>query len=165
MPTLDQIQEKILKLQTQAEALKAKQAQSALKDIRAMMAAHGLTTSDIDSHVSTKKRPGRPAGSKSKVVAGKTSKTAKGKLPPLYRDPESGATWSGWARPPAWIKDVQDRSPYLIKASNETSAPGTKGKPAAKKSSRARKAMGNGRRVNLLAQVSSDPVSAVSLAS
>jgi DNA-binding protein H-NS len=39
---------------------------------------------------------------------------SKGKLPPKYRDPKSGATWSGHARPPAWIKDVKDRSRYLI---------------------------------------------------
>ncbi|MDQ7981968.1 H-NS family nucleoid-associated regulatory protein [Paraburkholderia sp. SARCC-3016] len=39
---------------------------------------------------------------------------AKGKLPPKYRDPKTGATWSGHARPPAWIRNVKDRSPYLI---------------------------------------------------
>jgi DNA-binding protein H-NS len=38
----------------------------------------------------------------------------KGKLPPKYRDPKTGATWSGHARPPAWIRNVKDRSPYLI---------------------------------------------------
>ncbi|CAB3757017.1 H-NS family nucleoid-associated regulatory protein [Paraburkholderia humisilvae] len=39
---------------------------------------------------------------------------ANGKLPPKYRDPKTGATWSGHARPPAWIKNVKDRSKYLI---------------------------------------------------
>ncbi|APR35899.1 H-NS family nucleoid-associated regulatory protein [Paraburkholderia sp. SOS3] len=39
---------------------------------------------------------------------------AKGKLPPKYRDPKTGATWSGHARPPAWIRNVKDRSQYLI---------------------------------------------------
>src|SRR5262249_42001797 len=42
------------------------------------------------------------------------SAQAKGKLPPKYRDPKTGATWSGHARPPAWIKNVKDRSQYLI---------------------------------------------------
>ncbi|CAG4893117.1 H-NS family nucleoid-associated regulatory protein [Paraburkholderia gardini] len=36
------------------------------------------------------------------------------KLPPRYRDPKTGATWSGHARAPAWIKDAKDRSVYLI---------------------------------------------------
>ncbi|MEN8517874.1 H-NS histone family protein [Burkholderia sp. RS02] len=30
-----------------------------------------------------------------------------------YRDPESGATWSGRGRPPAWI-DGKDRAPFEI---------------------------------------------------
>jgi DNA-binding protein H-NS len=42
------------------------------------------------------------------------SAKVKGKLPPKYRDPKTGATWSGHARPPAWIKNVKDRSQYLI---------------------------------------------------
>ncbi|KWE32649.1 H-NS family nucleoid-associated regulatory protein [Burkholderia territorii] len=33
---------------------------------------------------------------------------------PKYRDPESGATWSGRGRPPAWI-DGKDRVPFEIK--------------------------------------------------
>lgn len=37
----------------------------------------------------------------------------RGIIPPKYRDPVSGATWSGLARPPAWIKD-RDRAPFLI---------------------------------------------------
>src|SRR5579864_995706 len=46
------------------------------------------------------------------AAKGKTAPTAK--LPPRYRDPKTGATWSGHARPPAWIKDARDRSVYLI---------------------------------------------------
>jgi DNA-binding protein H-NS len=37
----------------------------------------------------------------------------RGVIAPKYRDPESGATWSGLARPPAWIRD-RDRSAFLI---------------------------------------------------
>lgn len=36
---------------------------------------------------------------------------------PKYRDPATGATWSGHARPPAWIKDAKDRSVFLIERS------------------------------------------------
>jgi len=32
----------------------------------------------------------------------------------LYRDPKSGATWSGCGRAPAWIADAKDRSRFLI---------------------------------------------------
>jgi len=33
---------------------------------------------------------------------------------PKYRDPASGKTWTGQGKPPNWIKDVSDRTPYLI---------------------------------------------------
>ena len=124
MPTLKQIQEKVKRLQAQAEALIAKQGKTVLADIRKLMDDHGLTTADIEAHAATKKRAGRPAGGASaKVAKGKAatrsteataSTSAKGKLPPKYRDPKTGATWSGYARPPAWIAKVRDRTKFLI---------------------------------------------------
>jgi DNA-binding protein H-NS len=141
MPTLEQIQAKLKKLQAQAESLIAKRAQSVLNDIRKLMDTHGLTTADIDAHSSTaKKRPGRPAGSTTKLKSKQTAKAksgkaaAKGKLPAMYRDPKTGATWSGWARPPLWIKDVKDRSRFLIGGRGDSDAVETSGaKPAGKK--------------------------------
>jgi hypothetical protein len=126
MPTLEQIQVKMKKLQVQAEALIAKHAQAVLNDIRALMDKHGLTTADIDAHGSVKKRVGRPAGKTSAPAAKRKSAsqaTGKGKLPAKYRNPKTGETWSGWARPPAWIKDVKDRSKFLIDASGESASP------------------------------------------
>ena len=143
MPTLKQIQEKVKRLQAQAEALIAKQGKTVLADIRKLMDDHGLTTADIEAHAATKKRAGRPAGGASaKVAKGKAatrsteataSTSAKGKLPPKYRDPKTGATWSGYARPPAWIAKVRDRTKFLIDgASAAASANGvSKGKDCA----------------------------------
>jgi DNA-binding protein H-NS len=34
-------------------------------------------------------------------------------VPAKYRDPQSGATWSGRGKPPFWIKD-QERTAFLI---------------------------------------------------
>ncbi|MFL9959945.1 H-NS histone family protein [Paraburkholderia sediminicola] len=50
---------------------------------------------------------------------------------PKYRDPKTGATWSGHARPPAWIRDAKDRSVFLIERS---AAPATR--PAKKAATR-----------------------------
>ena len=50
MPTLEQIKDKMKKLQEQAEKLIAKRAQSVLTDIRKLMEEHGLTTADIAAH-------------------------------------------------------------------------------------------------------------------
>jgi DNA-binding protein H-NS len=125
MPTLEQIQVKMKKLQAQAEALIAKRAQAVLNDIRALMDKHGLTSADIDAHGSVKKRVGRPAGKTSTPAAKRktaSQSTGKGKLPAKYRNPKTGETWSGWARPPAWIKDVKDRSRFLIDASGDSTS-------------------------------------------
>ncbi|SPB12973.1 histone family protein nucleoid-structuring protein H-NS [Caballeronia novacaledonica] len=134
MATLKQIQTKLKKLQAQAEQLIAKRAQAVLDDIRAMMERHGLTTEDIDRHGKKGKRTAKP-----KVAlpapAGRhqamTKLAKKGKLPAKYRNPKTGETWSGWARPPAWIANVKDRSKFLIDAEGAEKA--AKPKAAAKK--------------------------------
>lgn len=133
MPTLEQIQAKLKKLQAQAEAMIAKRAQSVLDDIRKLMEQHGLTTADIESHSSTKKPRGRPAGKTSKLGV-KAKAAAKPKLPAKYRNPKTGETWSGWARPPLWIKDVKDRTKFLIDGHSESHAVAASAtKPASKK--------------------------------
>ncbi|WP_406868289.1 H-NS histone family protein [Paraburkholderia fungorum] len=38
----------------------------------------------------------------------------RGPQPALYRDPKSGATWSGRGRAPVWLASVRDRSRFLI---------------------------------------------------
>jgi DNA-binding protein H-NS len=135
MPTLEQIQAKLKKLQAQAEALIAKRAQSVLNDIRKLMDEHGLTTADIDAHSSTKKPRGRPAGTTSKAKS-KGKAADNGKLPAKYRNPKTGATWSGWARPPLWIKDVKDRTKFLIAGHSDSNAEASATKPASKKAAK-----------------------------
>ena len=136
MPTLEQIQAKLKKLQAQAEAMIAKRAQSVLDDIRKLMEKHGLTTADIEAHSSTKKPRGRPPGKSSK--SGVKAKTAaKPKLPAKYRNPKTGETWSGWARPPLWIKDVKDRTKFLIDGHSDSHAVvASATKPASKKAAK-----------------------------
>jgi hypothetical protein len=55
MPTLEQIQTKMKKLQVQADALIAKKAQSAVDQIRKLMLEHGLTTEDIEAKAKAKR--------------------------------------------------------------------------------------------------------------
>jgi DNA-binding protein H-NS len=38
----------------------------------------------------------------------------RGPQPALYRDPQSGATWSGRGRAPAWLASAEDRTPFLV---------------------------------------------------
>ncbi|WP_328807302.1 H-NS family nucleoid-associated regulatory protein [Paraburkholderia elongata] len=51
----------------------------------------------------------------------------KGKLPPKYINPKTGETWSGHARPPAWIANVKDRTKFLIAGSAEATVAATAG--------------------------------------
>jgi DNA-binding protein H-NS len=100
-----------------------KKASSVIADIRELMAEHGLTTADIEAYTGKAKagakrgpKPGFKRGGKSAAAAPakKAALQTKGKLPPKYRDPKTGATWSGHARPPQWIANVKDRSRFLI---------------------------------------------------
>lgn len=104
MATLEALQAKIKKLQAQAEAMASKKSKVVLENIRSLMAKHNLTTADIDSHLGPKKR-GRPslksAGVQTKGVA-------------KYRDPKTGATWTGHGRAPAWIASAKDRNRFLV---------------------------------------------------
>jgi DNA-binding protein H-NS len=113
MATLEQIQARMKKLQAQAEALLAKRAQAAVDQIRELMIKHGLTTADIEARAKAR-RQAKAAGRHLSNGAAKPAASAKGKMPPKYRDPKTGATWSGHARPPAWIKNVKDRTRFLI---------------------------------------------------
>ncbi|SAK45214.1 histone family protein nucleoid-structuring protein H-NS [Caballeronia pedi] len=113
MATLAQLESQIQKLQRRADALRERKSAEVIARIREMMEEFGLTIADLaKAGLGAEKKRGRPAGSRN--VSGSKKGAAKSKLPPKYRDPVSGATWSGHARPPAWIKNVLDRSVYLI---------------------------------------------------
>ncbi|WP_250511421.1 H-NS family nucleoid-associated regulatory protein [Caballeronia sp. GACF4] len=50
-----------------------------------------------------------------------------------YRDPESGATWTGHGRAPGWIASASDRSVYLIGKAAKTAKKAVEKKAAVKK--------------------------------
>lgn len=92
-------------LLAQKEALEAKlvevrstEVAGLIEQIRALMEKYGLSIEDIVG----KPRRGRPAGSGA-------AKAAKESLPPKYRDPKTGKTWSGRGRAPAWLGKRPER--------------------------------------------------------
>jgi DNA-binding protein H-NS len=123
MTTLEKVQARLKKLQAQADALIAKESSAVLAKIRDLMSEHGLTTADIDAHIGGKKRGPKPGG---KATAKAGNSLAK------YRDPKSGATWSGHGRAPQWIASAKDRKKFLVdsNASSASSAAASKGKAA-----------------------------------
>jgi DNA-binding protein H-NS len=64
--------------------------------------------------------------------AAKSGNYVRGPQPPKYRDPETGAMWSGRGRAPAWLADIKDRTTFLIEGKGGAKAVDTKA-PAAKK--------------------------------
>ncbi|QCP52470.1 histidine biosynthesis protein HisIE [Trinickia violacea] len=123
MATLEQIQAKLQKLQAQADALVAKKSSAIIDKIRELMAQNDLTTADIEAHTGPVKGGAKRAGKLAVAAVEKPAASATGKLPPKYLNPKTGETWSGHARPPAWIKDVKDRSKFLIAGGVVSSAP------------------------------------------
>jgi DNA-binding protein H-NS len=117
MATLEKVQAQISKLQARAEALVAKQSGAVLATISELMEKHNLTIADIDAHTGGKKRGPKP-GAKAAPVKQASA--------PRYRDPKSGATWSGHGRAPAWIASAKDRSKFLI--DGDVAAPTTAGR-------------------------------------
>jgi DNA-binding protein H-NS len=103
MATLESMQAKIKKLEQQAGALIAKQSSGVIEKIRKLMAEHGLTVADIDGHVGGKRRAKKAAVTSATPVA-------------RYRDPKSGAMWSGHGRAPQWIAAAKNRDKYLVDA-------------------------------------------------
>jgi DNA-binding protein H-NS len=123
MTTLKALQEKIAKLQAQAEAIAKKETSAVLKKIWDLMEKHGLTTEDIAVGL-------RKTAALTKSTATKTPATPA--TVAKYVNRKTGATWSGRGRAPGWITDAEDRSDFLVKGGNSSAT-------VAKKAPKARK--------------------------
>lgn len=96
---LNEIESKIADLQSQAEQVKQEQKSQAIDAARAMIVSYGITARDLGLDKPVKVRPGPKVGKK---------------IPPKYRDPVSGATWSGRGKTPKWFNGSLNPSVYAI---------------------------------------------------
>src|ERR1700733_8851380 len=135
MATLELIQDKMKRLQAQADAMLAKQAQRVVDQIRHLMLEHGLTTADIKARANARRDSKMTTARKTSKVP-TTAKPVNGKLPAKYRDPKTGATWSGKARPPKWIANAKDRSKFLIESAGDSTLDAGGAKTALRKASK-----------------------------
>lgn len=78
MATYKELKAQMAELEAKAAAARAAEFQEVLADIRAKVADYGFTEQDIFGR--GRGRPRKPAGSAAS---------------PIYRDPKTGATWSG----------------------------------------------------------------------
>ncbi|CAJ0780918.1 DNA-binding protein Bv3F [Ralstonia mannitolilytica] len=82
------------KLEEQLEAARQKELAEVTVQVRQIVVEYGLTAEDIG------------------FVPKRGKRGAKAPVAPKYRDPKTGATWSGRGRAPAWIGKNRDK--YLI---------------------------------------------------
>jgi DNA-binding protein H-NS len=94
----EELQAKIADLQAQAEQVRREERQQAIDMAKTMISTYDITAKDLGLD---------------KMVKTKTGPKPGNKVSPKYRDPQSGATWSGRGKTPRWINGA-DRSQYAI---------------------------------------------------
>lgn len=99
MTTYKELLNQRAELEKQIEAVRKEAIASAIAEARAIVAEYELTEEDIFAS----KKVARTSG-----AAHVTKSVA-----PKYRDPITGATWTGRGKPPLWIAG-QDRLNFLI---------------------------------------------------
>ncbi|QSN64597.1 H-NS family nucleoid-associated regulatory protein [Caballeronia sp. M1242] len=114
MATLKDIQTKIAKLQAQAEAIAKKESAGVIARIHSLMDEYGLTVDDLRADA---------AGKNTSTKRGASTGSQKGGASNAkYRDPKTGATWSGHGRAPGWIANAKNRNRFLIDAGASTAS-------------------------------------------
>ncbi|CAD6517915.1 H-NS family nucleoid-associated regulatory protein [Paraburkholderia sabiae] len=94
MATYRQLTAQLEKLQKEMEQAREQEVTQAIADIKQKIADYGITAEELG--FSTKTRaPRKPA------------------LPPKYRNPKTGETWSGRGRAPGWLAG-KNREKFLI---------------------------------------------------
>jgi len=94
----EELRAKAAEILAQAEQVKSEERQKTIDTVRVMIQTYDITARDLGLDKSPKAKTGPRPGQK--VV-------------PKYRDPLSGATWSGRGKTPKWINGA-DRSQYAI---------------------------------------------------
>ncbi|KVK74442.1 DNA-binding protein [Burkholderia ubonensis] len=97
MATYKELRNQLEALAEKTEAARLAEFQAFVDDIRVKVAEYGITVKDLfgRQHNRASKKNGAPGEAK-------------------YRDPKTGATWSGRGRVPTWIKDAKNRNRFLI---------------------------------------------------
>ena len=100
----------IQRLQGLAAQRRRKEARAVITDIRQKMADYGITLDELENPART-----RAAGKKTAKSKGR----AKRSVPAKYRDPRTGAKWSGRGLTPRWLVEKEKagakREEFLIK--------------------------------------------------
>jgi len=92
MTTLQELLDKQAALNQQISAIRMAERARAIADVRTLMAQHGLTAADVSAAYSAAHKG--------------AAKTAGKKVAAKYRDPVTGATWTGRGLKPKWMAEA-----------------------------------------------------------
>ena len=98
MTTLAELIKQKEELESQIALVRQTELADAISKVKALVAEYGLTQEDIFAGV--KRTRSADSSGRSKVAA-------------KFRDPETGATWTGRGKAPKWI-DGKERTQYAI---------------------------------------------------
>ncbi len=90
MATLNELLAQKAALEKQIVDAQREERAAAIAQIKVLMAQYGLTLADL--------------GGRSPAPAPKRGHGSGAKVPPKYRDPATGATWSGRGLKPRWLE-------------------------------------------------------------
>jgi DNA-binding protein H-NS len=111
--TLHEITAQIEQLQRQAELLRAKHKKPVISAIVAAMTQYGITYNELRAAAEVTVAPN--SGATTRPRRGKKSR----RVPPKYRNPKTGETWSGRGRTARWIAQAEQegksREKFLIR--------------------------------------------------
>lgn len=119
MATYAQLKKQIEQLNKQADAARQLEKSGTLAKVREAIAAFELTVEEVFGTAA------KSAKKKTLKSAAPKRHTPKGAGQAKYRDPKSGAVWTGFGRAPLWLASVKDRTKFLI-----AQAPAAEVKPA-----------------------------------
>lgn len=94
MTTVAQLLAQKAALEAQIDAARKAENADAIAKVKALIAEHGLTQQDV-------------------FGGAKRGRKASGSVAAKYRDPATGATWTGRGKAPKWI-DGKDRAQFAI---------------------------------------------------
>lgn len=101
MPTLNQLQKQIAKLESQANLIKKKEAGAVIARIKEAITVYGLTAVDLGLSARGPKAVAPKVGRKTAAKRGRKAKAGKIK----FKDGD-GNVWTGHGRRPQWFLDA-----------------------------------------------------------
>lgn len=132
MSELTKLEKQIAQLSKRAEALRNAEKKRAIAPMKAQIARLGIEPAELFPAL---KGIEIPAGKRS-AAKPTTKAAAKSPRQPKYRDPKTGATWTGHGRAPKWFADAKKRLKGNVESllvMNSTTAPAPEAKAVAKR--------------------------------